>query len=67
MAGNQPSAHNANAGAFYPDKLPLDTDNDLVLINDSITPSVGTIATRTESDRQTKKSMPAALPLSTAN
>lgn len=31
-------------GPFYPDKLPLDTDNDLVLINDSITPSVGTIA-----------------------
>lgn len=31
-------------GPFYPDKLPLDTDNDLVLINDSLTPSVGTIA-----------------------
>jgi protocatechuate 3,4-dioxygenase beta subunit len=30
-------------GPFYPDKLPLDTDNDLVIINDSLTPSVGTI------------------------
>ena len=26
------------------DKLPLDTDNDLIVINDSITPAVGTIA-----------------------
>ena len=24
-------------GPFYPDKLPLDTDNDLVVINDTIT------------------------------
>ena len=31
-------------GPFYPDKLPLDTDNDLLLINDSITPAVGEIA-----------------------
>jgi protocatechuate 3,4-dioxygenase beta subunit len=31
-------------GPFYPDKLPLDTDNDLLVINDSITPAVGTIA-----------------------
>ncbi len=30
-------------GPFYPDKLPLDTDNDLVRINDTITPSVGAI------------------------
>ena len=30
-------------GPFYPDKMPLDTDNDLLLINDSITPSVGAI------------------------
>jgi protocatechuate 3,4-dioxygenase, beta subunit len=30
-------------GPFYPDKLPLDTDNDLLIINDSITPSVGEI------------------------
>jgi protocatechuate 3,4-dioxygenase beta subunit len=30
-------------GPFYPDKLPLDTDNDLIIINDKITPAVGTI------------------------
>lgn len=30
-------------GPFYPDKLPLDTDNDLIVINDGLTPSVGTI------------------------
>jgi protocatechuate 3,4-dioxygenase beta subunit len=30
-------------GPFYPDKLPLDTDNDLIIINDSITPAVGAI------------------------
>ena len=30
-------------GPFYPDKLPLDTDNDLVLVNDSLTPAVGEI------------------------
>src|ERR1700740_627411 len=28
-------------GPFYPDHLPLDTDNDLILINDSLTPAVG--------------------------
>ena len=30
-------------GPFYPDKMPLDTDNDLILINDSSTPCVGEI------------------------
>ena len=30
-------------GPFYPDKLPLDTDNDLLLINDSLAPGVGEI------------------------
>jgi protocatechuate 3,4-dioxygenase, beta subunit len=30
-------------GPFYPDKLPLDTDNDLIVVNESITPAVGTI------------------------
>lgn len=30
-------------GPFYPDKLPLDTDNDLIVLNDSITPAVGEI------------------------
>jgi protocatechuate 3,4-dioxygenase, beta subunit len=30
-------------GPFYPDRLPLDTDNDLIVINDSVTPAVGEI------------------------
>lgn len=30
-------------GPFYPDKLPIDTDNDLLVINNSITPAVGEI------------------------
>jgi protocatechuate 3,4-dioxygenase, beta subunit len=30
-------------GPFYPDKLPLDTDNDLLILNDAITPAVGSI------------------------
>lgn len=30
-------------GPFYPDRMPLDTDNDLLLINDAITPAVGEI------------------------
>jgi protocatechuate 3,4-dioxygenase beta subunit len=30
-------------GPFYPDRMPLDVDNDLLIINDSITPAVGEI------------------------
>lgn len=30
-------------GPFYPDRLPLDTDNDLLVLNDSLTPAVGTV------------------------
>lgn len=30
-------------GPFYPDRLPLDTDNDLLIVNDAITPAVGEI------------------------
>ena len=30
-------------GPFYPNRLPLDTDNDLLIINDEITPAVGTV------------------------
>jgi protocatechuate 3,4-dioxygenase beta subunit len=30
-------------GPFYPDKLPLDTDNDLILVNDALTPATGEI------------------------
>jgi protocatechuate 3,4-dioxygenase beta subunit len=31
-------------GPYYPDKMPLDTDNDLLIINDAITPAVGEIS-----------------------
>jgi protocatechuate 3,4-dioxygenase beta subunit len=30
-------------GPFYPDRLPLDTDNDLIIVNNSVTPAVGEI------------------------
>jgi protocatechuate 3,4-dioxygenase, beta subunit len=30
-------------GPFYPDKLPLDTDNDLLIVNDEITPAIGEV------------------------
>lgn len=30
-------------GPFYPDKFPLDTDNDLIILNDTLTPAVGEI------------------------
>jgi protocatechuate 3,4-dioxygenase beta subunit len=30
-------------GPFYPDHLPLDTDNDLLILNDFLTPAVGTV------------------------
>ena len=30
-------------GPFYPDHLPLDTDNDLIIVNDGITPALGEI------------------------
>jgi len=30
-------------GPFYPDKLPLDTDTDLLIVNDTITPAVGEV------------------------
>jgi protocatechuate 3,4-dioxygenase, beta subunit len=30
-------------GPFYPDHLPLDTDNDLIIVNDGITPAVGEV------------------------
>ncbi|MEZ5391569.1 MAG: protocatechuate 3,4-dioxygenase [Bryobacterales bacterium] len=31
-------------GPFYPDHLPLDQDNDLIVVSDSVTPAVGPIA-----------------------
>lgn len=30
-------------GPYFPDKFPLDTDNDLIVLNDSITPAVGEV------------------------
>jgi protocatechuate 3,4-dioxygenase beta subunit len=30
-------------GPFYPDRLPLDTDNDLLVVNDTINPAVGEV------------------------
>lgn len=30
-------------GPYYPDKMPLDTDNDLLILNDQITPAVGEV------------------------
>jgi len=33
----------AGEGPYYPDKLPLDTDNDLIILNDATTPAVGAI------------------------
>lgn len=31
-------------GPYYPDQFPLDTDNDLIVINDAVTPSLGQVA-----------------------
>jgi len=30
-------------GPFYPDKFPLDTDNNLIIVNDALTPAAGEI------------------------
>ena len=30
-------------GPFYPDKMPIDTDNDLIIVNNSTTPAVGEV------------------------
>ena len=34
-------------GPFYPDRLPLDMDNDLLIVNDNITPAVGEVTNLT--------------------
>ena len=41
-------------GPFYPDKLPLDKDNDLLVINEAITPAVGEITHLTGRIRDVK-------------
>ena len=43
MAEDLPITTSMTEGPFYPDKLPLDTDNDLLVLNDSINPAVGQI------------------------
>lgn len=30
-------------GPFYPNRLPLDTDNDLIILNDNLTPAIGEV------------------------
>ena len=40
---NRPRRPPTFEGPFFPNKLPLDTDNDLLIINDAITPAVGEI------------------------
>jgi len=32
-----------SAGPFYPKTIPLDTDNDLIVVGDSITPAIGQV------------------------
>ena len=39
-------------GPFYPPKLPLDTDNDLLIVNDSIAPAVGQITAQVRAERE---------------
>ena len=48
-------------GPFYPNKLPLDTDNDLLIINDSITPAVGEI-THLSGRCSTPRAIPCGMP-----
>ena len=42
-------------GPFYPDRLPLDTDNDLLVLNNSITPAVGEISLNRQGNRSQRK------------
>ena len=41
-------------GPFYPDEMPLDTDNDLLVIGDSITPAVGEVSHLSGTVKNTK-------------
>ena len=38
-------------GPYYPDRMPLDTDNDLLILNDATTPAVGEVTRLTGSIR----------------
>lgn len=44
LAENLELTPRTTEGPFYPDRLPLDTDNDLLILNDSLTPAVGEIS-----------------------
>ena len=44
MADSLSLTPSQTAGPFYPDKMPLDTDNDLIILNDALTPAIGTVA-----------------------
>ncbi|HUQ95023.1 MAG TPA: protocatechuate 3,4-dioxygenase [Bryobacteraceae bacterium] len=44
LAGQLMLTPKQTEGPFYPDKLPLDTDNDLIVVNNAITPAVGEIS-----------------------
>ncbi len=49
-------------GPFFPDNLPLDTDNDLVILGDSLTPAVGAVTHLSGTVRDlTGKVVPGAL------
>ncbi len=43
FAGELTKTPKLTEGPFYPDKLPLDTDNDLLVLNDATTPAVGEV------------------------
>jgi protocatechuate 3,4-dioxygenase beta subunit len=43
FAGQLTRTPRQTEGPFYPSTLPLDSDNDLLVVNDSITPAVGTV------------------------
>ena len=43
FAENLKQTPRLDEGPFYPDKLPLDTDNDLLIVNDSITAALGQV------------------------
>lgn len=43
FAGELTRTPRQTEGPFYPDHLPLDTDNDLIVVNDTTTPAMGEI------------------------
>ncbi len=48
-------------GPFYPNELPLDTDNDLIIVNDSLKPSIGEITQEDGSSTRTGRLLRALL------